>query len=75
MKRTFFRIMIDSLFVNNPIFKAIATFINLCNNSVVSNCDNLKFSKNIPLNKKEAESSIDRRFVFAKTGNLGVNIK
>lgn len=71
--RTFFRIMIDSLFVNNPVCKAVAALVNFCNNSVFYNKKKLKFLKNMPLTK--AESDYKKRFVFNSSCAYGVDTK
>ena len=73
--RTFFRIMIDSLFVNNPICKAICTLINFCNNSVFYDKKKLKFLKNMPLTKTEPVSDYKKRFVFDSSCVYGVDSK
>lgn len=71
--RTFFRIMVDNLFVNNPIAKSIGVLVNFCNNSTLYNKNELKFSKKMPLNKIERKSVYDKRFVFNSSYMYGVD--
>ena len=73
--RTFYRIMVDSLFVNNPFCKAVSAFVNFCNNSVFYNKKNLKFLKNVPLLKKESEFEYKKKFIFDSSYVCGVNSK
>lgn len=73
--RTFFRIMIDSLFVNNPIGKAVSVLVNFCNNSVIYNKRNLKFLKKMPLTYSKPESGYKKRFVFDSSNICGVDSK
>ena len=74
--RTFFRILIDNLFVKNPIGRMIIALVNFCNNLTAYNGKNLKFLKNMPLyNSKVTESSYKKRFIFDSSNSYGVNIK
>ena len=73
--RTFFRIMIDNLFVNNPFCKAVTVFVNLCNNAIFYNKKSLKFYGKMPLYKKEQELNYKKRFVFDSSRAYGVNTK
>ena len=73
--RTFFRIMIDNLFVNNPIGRAVSTLVNFCNNSTIYNKKNLKFLKKVPLYKSEPVSGYNKRFVFDSSNVCGVKTK
>lgn len=75
LRRTFFRIIIDSLFVNNPIGRAVSTLVNFCNNSTIYNKKKLKFLKNVPLTKEEKQLAYDKRFVFDSSYICGVNTK
>ena len=73
--RTFFRIMIDSLFVNNPIGRAVSTLVNFCNNSTIYDKKNLKFLKKMPLYKSEPVSGYQKRFVFDSSYVCGAKAK
>ena len=73
--RTFFRIMLDNLFVNNAICKAIIALVNFCNEQSYYGQKELKFLKKMPLNKIEQDSVYDKRFIFNSNPNSGVNIK
>jgi len=73
--RTFFRIWIERLFINNPIGKAIAALVNFCNNSTLYDKKKLKFLKKMPLDKEETLLSYDRRFIFENSYNYGANTK
>ena len=73
--RTFFRIMIDNLFVNNALCKAIFALVNFCKEQSYYGQKELKFLKKMPLNKIEQNSVYDKRFIFNSNPNSGVNIK
>ena len=73
--RTFFRIMMDSLFVNNALCKALYAIVNFCNEQSYYGQKKLKFLKKIPLNKIEQDSSYKNKFIFSGTHNSGVNLK
>ena len=62
--RTFFRIMIDNLFINNPLGKAVQALINFCNEQSLYGQKKLKFLKNMPLNKIEHNTTYNKRFIF-----------
>ena len=47
--RTFFRIMIDNMFINNPFCKALSALVKFCNEQSIFYKKELKFSKKIPL--------------------------
>ena len=61
-KRTFIRKMLDFLF-DNAIFKAIASFVNFCNEQRYYNHHELKFLKKMPINNIEQKKNINR-YVF-----------
>ena len=81
--RTFFRIMLDNLFVNNPLCKALSSLVNFCNEQSVFYRKKLKFSKKMPLSKTDSfldilscekisvKDSYHNRFIF----NSGVDLK
>jgi hypothetical protein len=73
--RTFFRIMIDTLFVNNPIGKAIALLVNFCNNYTFYNRKKLKFLKKMPLDNKDTLYNYNKKFIFDSSKLSGVNLK
>ena len=73
--RTFFRIMIDNLFVNNALCKAIFALVNFCKEQSYYGQKELKFLKKMPLNKIEEKKVYDKRFIFNSNPNSGVNIK
>lgn len=73
-KRTFVRIMFDSIF-NNPVVRAVQTLVNFCNNSSFYNKSELKFLKNMPLNYKEKEPVYKNKFIFDASLAAGVNSK
>lgn len=74
--RTFFRILIDNLFVKNPIGKTVIGVVNFCNNFAGCKTNNLKFLKNMPLyNSRVSEASYKKRFIFDSSNSYGVNIR
>ena len=73
--RTFFRIMIDSLFVNNAICKTIKALVNFCNEQSYYGKKELKFLKKMPLTKMKAESSYKTKFIFNPNQISGVDYK
>ena len=73
--RTFFRIMIDNLFVNNAIGKTISALIKFCNEQSFYGKKELKFLQKMPLNKTEQKNKYDNRFVFNTNTKVGVNSK
>lgn len=73
--RTFFRIMIDSLFVNNPIGKAISALVKFCNNSTIYDKKNLKFLGKMPLTHEEPVLNYSKKFIFDSSKICGVKSK
>ena len=73
--RTFFRIMIDNLFVNNAFSKAIVALVNFCNEQSYYHRKELKFLEKMPLTKTEQDSSYKNRFIFNSTYKTGVDYK
>ena len=73
--RTFFRIMIDNLFVNNALCKALSALVNFCNEQNYYGRKELKFLKKMPLNKVQPDSVYKNRFIFNTTQNTGVDYK
>ena len=71
--RTFLRIMIENLFVNNAICKALSNFINFCNEQSYYNNKKLKFLEKMPLNKLEDNNNYyNKRFIFNSNNKSGV---
>ena len=73
--RTFLRIMIDNLFVNNAFCKAILALVNFCNEQSYFAKKELKFLKKMPLNKMTQDSSYKSKFIFNSTYKTGVDYK
>ena len=73
--RTFLRIMLDNLFVNNALCKAISALVNFCNEQNYYNRKELKFLKKMPLNKVEQDSIYQKRFIFNSTHKTGVDLR
>ena len=73
--RTFLRIMMDNLIINNPVYKAIDAFVKFCNEQTYFGNKNLKFLENVPLNKNIKQKTAHNRFIFDSTKLNGVNYK
>ena len=73
-KRTFFRILVDNLILNNAFCKAIISLVNFCNEQSYYNKKELKFLKKMPLNKMEQKSSYNK-FVFKTPHKTGVDYR
>ena len=73
-KRTFFRIFVDNLILNNAFCKAIASLVNFCNEQSYYNRKKLKFLKKMPLNKTEQNNSYNK-FVFKPHSKTGVDYR
>ena len=73
--RTFLRIMLDNLFINNAFSKAISKLINFCNEQQYINHKKLKFSKKIPLHKVEKNDIINNKYIFTDLRNSGAPYK
>ena len=73
--RTFFRIMIDNLFVNNALCKAIISLVNFCNEQSYYNGKKLKFLKKMPLTKIEQNRTYKTKFIFNPNQTTGVDYK
>lgn len=61
--RTFFRIMLDNLFVNNSLVQTIESFVKFCNEQHYYSPNELKFSDKKPLNNI-MNDSYKNRYVF-----------
>lgn len=73
--RTFLRIMLDNLFINNAFCKAILALVNFCNEQRYYNNRELKFLKNIPLNKEEQKTIYQKKFIFNSNHKTGVDLR
>ncbi len=73
--RTFFRIMIDNLFVNNALCKALSALVNFCNEQSYYGRKKLKFIEKMPLNNIQQDSVYKNRFIFNSTQHSGVDYK
>lgn len=73
--RTFLRIMLENLFINNTLSKAIIALVNFCNEQSYFAKKELKFLKKMPLTKTEQGNSYKNRFIFNSTYKTGVDYK
>ena len=73
--RTFLRIMLDNLFVNNAFCKAISALVNFCNEQSYYNRKELKFLNKMPLDKVEQDSVYQKRFIFNSAHKTGVDLR
>lgn len=74
--RTFFRIMIDNLFVNNVLSKTISAIIKFCYEQIgYNNRKSLKYFKNVPLKEFEVKNTYEKRFLFDSKKTTGVKLK
>ena len=73
--RTFLRIMIDNLFVNNAFCKAIIALVNFCNEQNYYNRRELKFLKKMPYNNIQEDTSYKKRLLFDTQKASGVKFK
>ena len=71
--RTFLRIMMDNLFINNAFGKAIIALVNFCNEQSYFHKKELKFLEKMPLNKREEYSNFkNNKFIFKSQHSSGV---
>ena len=73
--RTFFRIMLDNIFVNNPLYKAIVALVNFCNEQNYYNRKELKFLGKMPLNNIQQENTYKNKFIFNPKQKTGVDYR
>ena len=66
--------MIDNLFINNPVCRAISSFVNFCNEQSYFPQKKLKFSQKMPLSKS-VNTNYQTRFIFDSTKISGVDYK
>ena len=74
-KRTFFRIMIDNLFINNALCKAIIALVNFCYEQRYYNRKELKFLEKMPLDKIEVKNEYKNKFIFNNSHKTGVDLR
>ena len=73
--RTFLRIMLDNLFVNNAFCKALSALVNFCNEHSYYHRKELKFLKKMPLNNMKHNSVYRNKFIFNPNQTSGVDYK
>lgn len=74
--RTFLRIMLDNLFINNPISKTIIALVNFCNEQNYYHKKELKFFTKVPLNKTEEYGTYkNNKFIFKNLHQNGVKFE
>lgn len=73
--RTFYRVMLDKLFVDNIFCKTLSSFINFCKEQGGYTPQELKFLKNVPLIKKEVHNTYKNRFIFDSSQLNGAKLK
>jgi len=74
--RTFIRTMVDNLFINNAICKALLALFNFCSAKKNYDVQKLKFSPKMPLTNIESGAKIyTNRFIFDCTKTSGVGTK
>ena len=73
--RTFIRIMIDNLFVNNVFAKTLLALVNFCKEQSYYNKKELKFLKKMPLIKSETNNTYNKPFVFNNDKASGVTYR
>lgn len=73
--RTFFRIMADNLFVNNPLSRAIVALVKFCKEQSYYGRKELKFYQKMPLNNVQSDSVYHKKFIFDSKLRSGVDYK
>ena len=71
--RTFFRIMADSLFVKNPLCRAIFALIKFCKEQRYYGLKELKFYQKMPLNNIQQNGIYQKKFIFNSNIKTGVD--
>lgn len=61
--RTFIRTMLD-IFLDNALVKTIVSLVNFCNEQRYYNHHELKFLKNMPINKISTDDGYKKDFIF-----------
>ena len=70
LKRTFFRIMFDNLFVNNALCKTLRAIIKYFREQQDFRGNNLTFSNTLQFKKKERDI-YSKKFIFMVDNNNG----
>ena len=73
--RTFLRMMMDTLFINNALCKSLAALINFCKEQNYYNRKELKFLNKMPLNNISEDQVYKNKFLFNTDKVSGLNIK
>ena len=72
--RTFLRTMLD-IFFNNAFFKSIISFVKFCNEQQYYNNRELKFLKNMPIDKIGNNPFYQNKFVFNTNNAIKPSLK
>lgn len=67
-RRTFIRTMLD-IFLKNPLFQAVTSIVKFCNEQRFFYHNELKFLKNLPINKITKEEYYQNRLLFTNAVN------
>ena len=67
--------MLENLFVNNALCKALSALVNFCNEQSYYGKKELKFLKKMPLTKVEKNSVSQNRYIFTSALNSGAQKK
>lgn len=67
-RRTFIRTMLD-IFLKNPLFQAVMSIVKFCNEQRFFYHHELKFLKNLPINKITKEEYYQNRLLFTNAVN------
>ena len=73
--RTFLRIMMDHLFINNVFAKTLFALVNFCKEQSFYRQNELKFLKKVPYNKLESKNTYQKNFIFKNNQTSGVYYK
>ena len=73
-KRTIIRTMFD-IFLNNAFVKTIVSFVNFCYEQTYYSNKELKFFKNLPINKVEKEENYSNKLLFANSVQTKAGLK
>jgi len=61
--RTFYRTMLD-IILNNTVVKTVLSYVKFCNEQRYYNNRELKFLKNMPINKADKNPFCQKQFLF-----------
>lgn len=67
--------MLDNLFVNNALCKALSSLVNFCNEQSYFSQKQLKFLEKMPLKNNKQDSVYKTRFIFDSTQISGRSFK